>query len=79
MRTLMNMTHARVVFGAARTGQSFFFVFFIDLYPMNPQPGNVDWTLSPPHPLRAIPAIVVIRHVVKSSGGLQTLKKVKTC
>jgi hypothetical protein len=64
----------RGVFGAIEIGQSFCF-FSFDLYPMNPQAGNMDWTLLPPHPFRVVPAIMVIAHVVESSGGLQTVKK----
>jgi hypothetical protein len=70
----MNTTREREEFFCYGNGAAFWF-FSFDLYPMNPQAGNVDWTPSPLHPLHVIHAIVVITQVVESSGDLQTPKK----
>jgi hypothetical protein len=68
-----NDARERGVLCAAGTGQSFL-GFLFDYILRTHNTGIVDWTPLPPHPLRAVPAIVVIAHVVESSGGLQTLK-----
>jgi hypothetical protein len=68
------MTHAREEFCALPEQGSLFWVFLFDYILRTHNTGIVDWTPLPPHPLRVVPAIVVIAHVVESSGGLQTLK-----